>query len=839
MQQGILGAVAATTASIQTLPGYLANLDATTGTYLDTTLMLPATVDGTTVAGWKDGTGNGNNFLASGVGTSTGPTLKTNIQNGNSILRFNGTSNVLLNMTLGTLMRTLQPFTLYIAADQATLASQIMIGWNTSTQNGDYGYAQIRSNAVTPPAQGAFRRNADLTPYDKNDIGANFVIMTIVYDGVSTVTVYTNKDSGTSGTTGSNVNTINQMAIGALIRPTNPNGVSFYGGDFGQMLVYNQAHNAAQISFGQAFMATKWAPVPGSVGSLAGTGYYLSNRLSWTAATNAASYSVARRLTGVGSYVTVATGVTTIYDYDMGLASNTGYDYQVWAVNTFGIAGPTSTITNIVTSSSAFDPTKLGPISGWYKPDSLGLSNGTAIATNTDFSAAGNNFTQATGALQPIYQTNIQNSLGMALLNGTSQYWGSTGLASLFNGNGLPFAVFGVVKLTNLSPPGTGANRNIFIADNLSGSAVPTHDLYFAVPSGCLVHSDRRNDAGGNNETSVGFGNPDTNTHIVGIIYDGTFIRLFLDGTLTPPLSGAGNGQMTVANVFMGNHIRSDGQESWWNGYLGEFAWYPFAPNTTQVSNFFTYLQGRWATPTSTPSDPSQFAGYNTWFRDDSLNGLMTLSNGSTVGTWYAKNIFNTDLTNSSSVTYQTNIQNGRAMALFHNATNDVLVEQNSGFIAAQLTGGGSFTVWGTFQLASTASTMSIFCFGNTGTNAFHEIGITSGGAYRVQTTSDPGSAQTFSGGTADTSSHSFVYTYNGTNSVLYIDGVSTVTGSQASSGLAFTFNRFLLGASYHNGVVSNYYKGYIGEYGQNTNALTSTQISTLHAYQQTWWATP
>src|SRR5262245_37146172 len=54
-------------------------------------------------------------------------------------------------------------------------------------------------------------------------------------------------------------------------------------------------------------------------------------------------------------------------------------------------------------------PDQITGLVGWWKADSLALSDGAAVTSWSDSSGTGNTATQATGGVQPIYKTNILN----------------------------------------------------------------------------------------------------------------------------------------------------------------------------------------------------------------------------------------------------------------------------------------------------------------------------------------------------------------------------------------------------------------------------------------------
>lgn len=68
--------------------------------------------------------------------------------------------------------------------------------------------------------------------------------------------------------------------------------------------------------------------------------------------------------------------------------------------------------------NTVVNPATITGLSAWYKADSLGLGDGTAVSSWTDASGNGRHAVQATGGFQPIYKTGILNGLSVVRFDG-------------------------------------------------------------------------------------------------------------------------------------------------------------------------------------------------------------------------------------------------------------------------------------------------------------------------------------------------------------------------------------------------------------------------------------
>lgn len=113
-----------------------------------------------------------------------------------------------------------------------------------------------------------------------------------------------------------------------------------------------------------------------------------------------------------------------------------------------------TTITSTVTATNAggatdatsagvviFGPTTIAGLQAWLRADALALNNNDPVASWTDSSGLAHHAVQASGTLQPLYQTNQVNSLPALLFDGVDDFL-QTGVFTLSH----PCTAFVVVK---------------------------------------------------------------------------------------------------------------------------------------------------------------------------------------------------------------------------------------------------------------------------------------------------------------------------------------------------------------------------------------------------------
>lgn len=226
------------------IPGITVYFDATNNTFN------PNSLDGTNIAQWTDSSGASHNANPDG-GAGVKPTVKTSIQNGMNVLRFDGGNN--LSVTSATYLQSKPGFTIYVVAK----ASSFLAG-NTSitSSNAPGGGGKIYHDGSHWGV-----RIAGCTGISSVAGDNNFHIFGLVYDGSGS----TNADkikfrfdreekaltyTGTAASTTSS--TIDVLYIG------NENKLESFTGDIGEVAIWTKTLSQNEITATETYLKNKW-----------------------------------------------------------------------------------------------------------------------------------------------------------------------------------------------------------------------------------------------------------------------------------------------------------------------------------------------------------------------------------------------------------------------------------------------------------------------------------------------------------------------------------------------------------------------------------------------------
>ncbi|BCU77169.1 LamG-like jellyroll fold domain-containing protein [Luteolibacter sp. LG18] len=294
------------------------------------------------------------------------------------------------------------------------------------------------------------------------------------WPAVSGATSYTVKRATTSGGP--------YMTIAALVSGTTftdtglTTGTTYY-------YVISAANNGGDGSNSPAASATAIPPLPGVPGGFSATP--ISNsavKLTWSASSDATTYTVKRAAATGGPYTTVASGLTTTTYTDTGLTAGTTYYYVVIAVNVSGESG--------VSTEGSAQPSDLlvhlrfDETTGTTAADSTGNGwNGTLVNTPA----------WTTGTIGNAVQLASASSQSVNLPGGVAQNLGDfticTWVNLTSNANWARLFDFGTGTTNYMFLcPQNGANGKLRFAIRTPSVAEQVIDGTAALPTGSWVH---------------------------------------------------------------------------------------------------------------------------------------------------------------------------------------------------------------------------------------------------------------------------------------------------------------------------------------------------------------
>lgn len=460
-----------------------------------------------------------------------------------------------------------------------------------------------------------------------------------------------------------------------------------------------------------------------------------------------------------------------------------------------------------------FSPSDITGLVRWGKADSLSLSNNDPVSSYTDQSGVGNHFVN-TLTERPTFKTGVQNGLAAVQFDGSNDFLTCDGLAPTFSGTAKPFTFFWAGAHAAL----TAAHQCFFIAANITGSATPTHDLFFQ-SEGYTWWTDRRNDAA-SIQRAQAF-EPDTNWHTLIYTYDGSLHKIYVDGRLMMS-SAAPGGAMTVNSFTYGAHRRSDGTDSYFNGYWGEDGLYNVAVTSTEAGDLHTYLQGRWATAATAPAYAPTDLGSTlvSWSTPKTWN-FITNNTAATI--WWNRAQRGSGTNWTTTGTFKTSVVNGKD-ALLMNGTSNIISDPGMASVASGTS--KAFTLFGVFQPTSPGTVSNVFGFGGATTTPLHRLQIGSGSTFRLDRRNNANTLTTAIAGTVTSSPHWFIYSYDGSLATLVVDGVVIHNAVSLGSG-AVTLTTMQFGAFRS----TEWMAGYFVEVGVCDTATSGSRLTDLGAY--------
>lgn len=202
-----------------------------------------AALDGDPVGQWRDKSSLGNH--AGQTDGTKKPNLKTGIQNGKNVIRFDGV-NDFLNGNLTSISTS--SFSSFMVYRKSSTAEQVSL----SSGNGLLQYLAINGGASDGYSSGDdyIYTNANRGLKILNNQTSNFVLMEQI--GGSTVSVFKNSSASSS-------NTVTSYSASNFYISSYIGSSYFFGGDFAEILIYNQNLSASDRQLIESYLNSKWS----------------------------------------------------------------------------------------------------------------------------------------------------------------------------------------------------------------------------------------------------------------------------------------------------------------------------------------------------------------------------------------------------------------------------------------------------------------------------------------------------------------------------------------------------------------------------------------------------
>lgn len=208
-------------------------------------------------------------------------------------------------------------------------------------------------------------------------------------------------------------------------------------------------------------------------------------------------------------------------------------------------------------------------LAGWYKADSLSLSNNDPVSSWSDSSANGYTLSQGTSGNRPLFKTSGINGLGAVLFDGTDDY-----MASSLPMNSEPRTFFAVVSMT--------ADGNY--AHVIGASASNGQDWFTDAAS-------RRMWFGQSGGTLMGTTASTALTVGTAALIELTYAT---NGAYAYYLNGTADGSGTTDVAWTASTAEVSRSSFGWPGYIGEVLIYDALLSSTDRQNVESWLGYKW-----------------------------------------------------------------------------------------------------------------------------------------------------------------------------------------------------------------------------------------------------
>ena len=374
-------------------------------------------------------------------------------------------------------------------------------------------------------------------------------------------------------------------------------------------------------------------------------------------------------------------------------------------------------------SISDFDPRSIAGCQLWLDAIDTSAVTGTSPVTAwRDKSLNASNTTSVAGT--NVLTQNAINGRQAIFLNGSSSFTGST------TGSGTTLTVCIVATQSSTCATNGGLvcfGRAGFDDWNDLGSLAITN--FVGIGSGQMGSTRTANSQTVNTGVATPF--------IYVLVFDGTFVNSYLNGTIQTPTNISLTGTFAYTGYKIGTRAGAT-VNVFWTGFIGEVLVYNTGLTTTERQQIEGYLGWKWGIE-STPILPSSISGLAMWldgadpstlFTDTSATTAVT-ADGNSIAAWRDKStnayLF-TQATAGSRPTYKTSILNGRSITRFNGTSTFLQSSATLPFYTSSTSGGSFFVVF----MATTVTTQRfLMTYQNQVTNTYcgteSELGYTTG----------------------------------------------------------------------------------------------------------------
>ena len=223
----------------------------------DGATLSPNANNGTQISQWADKSAVAKNQTP--VGGSTKPVVSASIQNGKTMLGYDGLVDA-TDANVGTALQSLPGMTLFVVFKLAATGSNEQVVQGAVKTGGNYSSAAGYNLAVSSSNQYTLNIASGSAVSTTSDTKIH--LHTIVFDGTQTGDANRLKHRvdgiQQSLTFSTAVGTTTSATINTLIIGYNTSKANYFGGLIGEVVFYNKTLNTAQITGTEAYLKSKW-----------------------------------------------------------------------------------------------------------------------------------------------------------------------------------------------------------------------------------------------------------------------------------------------------------------------------------------------------------------------------------------------------------------------------------------------------------------------------------------------------------------------------------------------------------------------------------------------------